>query len=794
MLGDAGTLWAQGYSWYDSKKSGGLTISYLRLADTPIVAPYLIEGADYVSCHKDIYVKRGYPMADRLCDGGVFVLNTAWTSGELAQNLPPDFRTSLARKHVKFYCIDAAAIAAKVGLGARINMIMEVAYLYLARPIPFEQALAMLKDAVRTMYASKGDDVVAKNLSAIQEAVTVLAHAKPLECEECEPSTSRGSVSEAEGASGVLSAVQDSSQSDESLMRCVPSRLIHAQAEPAQDSMCSEPPSTPPASLTELGLEGGDQASPSPVQAALEEARTTAKLKADNIVTVYDFALSGDVAYVVMEYVDGATLADVLAQLDDDITLDVIAAVVKGVGAALNAAHKQGVLHLDIKPQNVLIDTSGQVKVADFGMSALMDAAGVGRNAGGTVGYMPPEQLRLGELDSRTDEWALASLVYEMLVGENPFKTGDINQAASKIEDAELVVPSLCWDDTDPFIDDVIFAALDPRLDARYDTVADFTAELLPMLGMQSEGKAQLAAAVEAVQNNDLDAEGAASATGLDAGGNAPGASGSALASAATSNAQIIPGAQASIAFAYGDDPEDEYMPTSGVTDAKDEEFVEDDNRSARKRVALPSAKKVAVVLKRVLPVVAVVFLLTNCLLNVHVDGLLDTSSAAQSASVGAGLDVGEVSSITRATQGFARSLFGVRDIGLFADVPIVAWAILLIAAVCAVLFVHVCGLVVFCALAVVSAINAFFADPIDATKVLSWLASVIVVLALARNKAHRGKCICGGVVGAAILLAGLVVLPCAGTFDAFGVGAPSAQNIVTYVLTSVSLIIVCMV
>jgi pyruvate-ferredoxin/flavodoxin oxidoreductase len=177
MLGDAGTLWAQGYSWYDSKKSGGLTISYLRLADAPIVAPYLIEGADYVACHKDIYVKRGYPMATRLCDGGIFVLNTAWKGNELAQNLPPAFKASLVQKHAKFYCIDAAAIAAKVGLGARINMIMEVAYLYLAQPIPFEQALEMLKDAVRTMYASKGDDVVAKNLSAIQEAVTVLAHA-----------------------------------------------------------------------------------------------------------------------------------------------------------------------------------------------------------------------------------------------------------------------------------------------------------------------------------------------------------------------------------------------------------------------------------------------------------------------------------------------------------------------------------------------------------------------------------------------------------------------------------------
>jgi hypothetical protein len=552
-------------------------------------------------------------------------------------------------------------------------------------------------------------------------------------------------------------------------------------------------PDAPSVSLAELGLGSGEQASPSPVQAALEEARTTAKLKAANIVTVYDFALSGDTAYVVMEYVDGATLADVLAQLGDEITLDVVAAVVKGVGAALNAAHKQGVLHLDIKPQNVLIDTSGQVKVADFGMSALMDAAGVGHNAGGTVGYMPPEQLRLGELDARSDEWALASLTYEMLVGDNPFKTDNLDQAAFKIEGVELVVPSLCWDDSDPFIDDVIFAALDPRPEARYDTVADFTAELLPMLGAQKAGKAQLAAAVEAIQNNDLYAEGAANNTSLAGAGNVSNA-------VATSAARIISGAQASIDFAFGEDAEDDYSATCAMPAVSNDEFLDDaqnDAQNGSKNATSPSSKNYFAVLKRVLPVFAVVVMLVNCLLNIHIDALLDVSTVAGAGGAGGvdGEGASAFDSASSAAQGVAANLFGVfgvHDLGLFADLPVLAWVVLLVFAALSVVLPHICGIVSFCALAATSAIDAFFKDPIDAVVLLTWIACAAVIVALARDKTRRAKCIAGGIIGAVILLAGLVVLPCVGVFDAFGVAIPSAQGIVACVLISASLIIVC--
>lgn len=166
--------WVQEYSWFDSKKSGGLTISYLRLADAPIRAPYLIEGADYVACHKDIYVEREYPLTERLADGGVFVLNSHWTLADMERLFPASLKRGLAQKHARFYNIDAAKLAADVGLGSRINMIMETAFLKLANVMPFEEAVRALKADVAVMYASKGADVVAKNHEAIDRALDSL--------------------------------------------------------------------------------------------------------------------------------------------------------------------------------------------------------------------------------------------------------------------------------------------------------------------------------------------------------------------------------------------------------------------------------------------------------------------------------------------------------------------------------------------------------------------------------------------------------------------------------------------
>ena len=191
------------------------------------------------------------------------------------------------------------------------------------------------------------------------------------------------------------------------------------------------------------------------------------------------------------------TLTELLRDHDAELTLDIVAAVFDGVAHALEVAHENGVLHLDIKPDNILINHAGQVKVTDFGLATLADASGFGPAGGGTIGYMPLEQMRQENLDARCDEWALASVTYEMLAGENPFFAPDLFQAQEAIEDGELVLPSLCWDDLDEAADDVIFYALDPERDERYESVRDFAEELAPLLGDAAQGRAALAEIVQ---------------------------------------------------------------------------------------------------------------------------------------------------------------------------------------------------------------------------------------------------------------------------------------------------------
>lgn len=238
----------------------------------------------------------------------------------------------------------------------------------------------------------------------------------------------------------------------------------------------------------------------------LDEARTAALLSDANIVAVYDFEVQGSTAYLIMEYVEGMTLTQLLEECGDRLTLDVVAAVFSSVAHALGIAHENQVLHLDIKPDNILIDRKGQVKVTDFGIAKLAGAGGFGSAGGGTIGYMPLEQMRGELLDVRCDEWALASVAYEMLTGENPFLADDLAHAEAAIEDAELVLPSLCWDDLDDQIDDVLFYALDPDREERYDTVADFAEEMEKFLGDPKRGRRQLAQLVGAARS---DGEGA---------------------------------------------------------------------------------------------------------------------------------------------------------------------------------------------------------------------------------------------------------------------------------------------
>lgn len=239
----------------------------------------------------------------------------------------------------------------------------------------------------------------------------------------------------------------------------------------------------------------------------LDEARTAAMLSDASIVAVYDFEVQDSTAYLIMEYVEGMTLTDLLHRHADRLTLDVAAAVFASVSHALDVAHANQVLHLDIKPDNVLINHQGQVKVTDFGLATLADASGYGAAGGGTIGYMPLEQMRQENLDVRCDEWALASLTYEMLAGENPFLAPDLERAEAAIEDAELVLPSLCWDGLDPAIDDVIFFALDPDREERYATVADFAEELEPFLGDPKRGVRELSVIVGHADDEEEETE-----------------------------------------------------------------------------------------------------------------------------------------------------------------------------------------------------------------------------------------------------------------------------------------------
>lgn len=243
-----------------------------------------------------------------------------------------------------------------------------------------------------------------------------------------------------------------------------------------------------------LPLEGesvlvGDRSFDASNVAGLEEARTAAMLSDAAIVSVYDFEVSSSMAYLILEYVDGMTLADVLRSYFDQMNADIVAYVFKTVAHALMVAHRHHVLHLDIKPENVLIDRQGQVKVTDFGLARLATESGYGIATGGTIGYMPPEQMTGQELDERCDEWALASLTYEMISGKNPFIVDHLNDAEDAIYDAELVVPSLCMEGIDNDIDDILFCALDPDYRERYDSIEDFAQQLQPCLGSTRKGK-----------------------------------------------------------------------------------------------------------------------------------------------------------------------------------------------------------------------------------------------------------------------------------------------------------------
>ena len=170
IIGDNTDMYAQGYFSYDSKKSGGITVSHLRFGKEKIRAPYLINAADYVGCHNQSYVTK-YDVLAGIKDNGTFLLNCIWDKDDLEKHLPAKMKRYIANHNINFYTINAVKIAQEIGLGGRINMIMQAAFFKLANIIPIDEAVAHLKKAVVTSYGKKGEKVVNMNNAAIDRGI-----------------------------------------------------------------------------------------------------------------------------------------------------------------------------------------------------------------------------------------------------------------------------------------------------------------------------------------------------------------------------------------------------------------------------------------------------------------------------------------------------------------------------------------------------------------------------------------------------------------------------------------------
>ncbi len=177
IIGDHTDKYAQAYFSYDSKKSGGITVSHLRFGDKKIQSTYLIDSADFIACHNPAYVTK-YDMVSALKTGGVFLLNCPWTAEELDEQLPASMKRALAEKKARFYTIDAVKLAASVGMGNRINTTMQAAFFKLAEVIPYEKADEYMKAYAKKSYGKKGDAVVKMNWDAIDVAISGLNEVK----------------------------------------------------------------------------------------------------------------------------------------------------------------------------------------------------------------------------------------------------------------------------------------------------------------------------------------------------------------------------------------------------------------------------------------------------------------------------------------------------------------------------------------------------------------------------------------------------------------------------------------
>ncbi len=173
IIGENTDMFAQAYFAYDAKKSGGITMSHLRFSPHRIQSPYLLTHSDFIACHNPAFVTQ-YDILDGIREGGAFLLNSPWTPEDMERKLPNRLKRTIAQKKLKFYNIDAVKIATDLGLGGRINMIMQAAFFQIANVIPPEEAFRHMKEAIQKTYGKKGEEVVKMNEAAVDGAVGAL--------------------------------------------------------------------------------------------------------------------------------------------------------------------------------------------------------------------------------------------------------------------------------------------------------------------------------------------------------------------------------------------------------------------------------------------------------------------------------------------------------------------------------------------------------------------------------------------------------------------------------------------
>ena len=172
IIGDHTDKYVQAYFQYDSKKTGGITISHLRFGDKAIKSPYYINKADFVACHNPSYILKGYKMVNDVKPGGVFLINCQWTPEELAEHLNAETKQYIAKNNIQLYTVNAIDLAVQVGMGKRTNTILQAAFFKLANVMPIEEAVQYMKDAATKSYSKKGQDIVDSNHKAIDAGVS----------------------------------------------------------------------------------------------------------------------------------------------------------------------------------------------------------------------------------------------------------------------------------------------------------------------------------------------------------------------------------------------------------------------------------------------------------------------------------------------------------------------------------------------------------------------------------------------------------------------------------------------